>query len=225
MADAFLQSWDVPDFKTLASIPDAEPKSIASRPASSSTAAASSQAAFMPPRAAPGAASRSSSEPPTQELYKKELAMKELENMQLRTQVEQYKKAAEEMAAAEERAATTAPPKELTERLDRLEQLIKDAAQAKEPVVTRASAHGSSLSDVAPPSAASSSSGSGFRMTLNEKNKQSKQQQQQKRPRGGKHRVLRSDCMRCKLCLRTFMMFKTLHLHDLRIGGILIIGI
>jgi hypothetical protein len=216
MADAFLQSWDVPDFKTLASSSAAELKSIASRPASSSTAAASSQAASMPPRAAPGAAARSSSEPPMQELYKKELAMKELENMQLRTQVEQYKK------AAEERAATTAPPKELTERLDRLEQLIKEKVQPKEPL-HRAS--GSSLSNVAPPSAASSSSGSGFKMTLNEKSKQGKQQQQQKRPRGGKHRVLRSDCMRCKWCLRTFMMFKTLHLHDLRIGGILIIGI
>ena len=201
MAAAFLQDWDVADFNTL--LPDPKAKSAASRPASSSTAAATSQAVLATlPKAAPGAALRSSSEPPLQDLYKKELAMKELENMQLRSQLEQYKK------AAAESAKTPAPAKELTERLDRLEQLIKESAQPKEPEVKRAS--GSSLSNVAPPSAASSSSGSGFKMTLNERSKQGKQQQQQqqqKRPRGGKHRVLRSVCMRCKLCLRKFTIF------------------
>jgi hypothetical protein len=182
MADNFLETWNEFDFKSISS-ETPEPKSSArSLPASVSNA---TTIATEIPHAVSKAAARSSSVPPIQDLYKKELAMKELENLQLRTQVEMYKKAAE----AAEQAARSAPSDEVTTRLDRLEKLIKDQTQEKQVLVTATGSSSSSLANVAPPDVGSSSSGSGLRTTLNEKTKQG-QADKHKRPRGGRHRVL-----------------------------------
>jgi hypothetical protein len=180
MADNFLETWNEFDFKSISS-ETPEPKSSArSLPASVSNA---KTIATEVPHAVSKASARSSSVPPIQDLYKKELAMKELENMQLRTQVEMYKKAAE----AAEQAARSAPSDEVTTRLDRLEKLIKDQTQEKQVLVTATGSSSSSLANVAPPDVASSHSG--FKTTLNEKTKQG-QADKHKRPRGGRHRVL-----------------------------------